>query len=148
MQIDGVVTAVAQPRVHAEGHVGRDHHFLNHELQRMRQAGAAVLRVGGQRGEAVFTVLVVGFLEPGRGADHAVFQRTALTVTGLVEGQQLVLGELRRLVQHGVDQVGRGILVALIGAQLGCVPELVQDELHILERRVVSVSDRHFSLLY
>ena len=147
VQVDGVVTAVAQPRVHAEGHVGRDHHFLDHELQRMRQAGAAVFRVGRQRGKAVFAVLVVGFLEPGRGPDHAVFQRAAFTVTSLVQGQQLVLGELRGLVQHGVDQVGRGILVTLVGAQLGSVPELVQDELHILERRVVSVGDWHLCLL-
>ena len=147
VQVDGAVTAVAQPRVHAESHVCRDHHFLDHELQRMRQAGAAVLGVGRQRGEAVFAVLIVGFLEPGRGADHAVFQHTAFAVTGLVQGQQLVFGELRCFLQHGIDQIGRGILVALIGAQLRSVPELVQDELHILERRVVSVSDRHFSLL-
>jgi hypothetical protein len=82
---------------------------------------------------AAFDIASIGVTEPRRGAHDAIFEDAADAVGGLVQGRQLVLGELRRLAEHRVGDFSRVV---------GKGAERIEHEAHIGERR--GVGHRHF----
>ena len=99
----------------AEAHVGRLPHLLHRGSQQPRHALAAEFRVERQRVPAALDEFLVDVDKAGRGAHHAVLQPGAHLVALAVERRQAVAGELGRLLEHGVDRVVGGVLVARQG---------------------------------
>ncbi len=136
--VQGVVGAVGEARVHAEGHVGGADQLHHQELERLRQALTADRRIAGERGPAGFAVGVVRFLEALGRTHNAVLEGTAFLVAGLVQGKQLVLAELRAFLQDGVDQIAARFLVSGQGGHAALVIEdLVEPEADIVQGRLV-----------
>ena len=64
------------------------------------------------RGPAAVAEQAIGLLEALGRAHHAVLEMTALLVAGAVERLQHLLADLRRLFEHGIDDVAGDVLEA------------------------------------
>ena len=146
VQVQRVVGAVAEARIHAERQVGGAEELLQHEVDDVGQALAAVFRIGGHSRPAAFDELGVGFREAGGGADHAVLVVAAFLVAGAVERLEHVFRQLGAFLQHGLDQVGRVVLVAGQFGKLGDGEDFVEHETNIVQRRLVGRHDGNLSL--
>ena len=102
--------ADAQHRQEAEGHVGRAEIFQHVAPQGEGQTLPAECRERGDRVPALLDVMLVGFLEPGRQADHAVFESRPLEIAHAVERRPFSGGELADAFHDGFHHVrfGRG----------------------------------------
>src|SRR5690606_24445512 len=70
-------------------------------------------------------------LEAARSVHHAVLEGAPFRVTTLVQREENVLAELRRLVDHGVEYVRSGLFIAREGAEPIDPDELVEDEAYV-----------------
>ena len=136
--VDRLIGAMGQARIHGEGHVGRRCHLGDGEAQHMRQALPAIFGVCRQTAPAAFDIGPVGFLESGwRGDAAIVVACAAFGVTDGIQRRQLVLEELRALLQDRVHQIGGRVGKAgQVGIALQ-VDELVQQELEVLYRGLI-----------
>jgi hypothetical protein len=114
---DGRIGAVGQARIHREGHVGRRAHLRERQVDHMRQALAAIGRLGAEGRPAAFDQLGVGLLEAGRGLDRMIgAPGAALLVADVIERRQDFAGEPSGLFDDLLDHVHRGVGE---GGQLG-----------------------------
>ena len=134
-----IVGALAQAGIDGEGEVGAGEHLVEGEVDQPRQALATPLGCGGDAGPAAGAEGRVRRLEPARRAHDAVLVAAALLVAGAVERCQLALGQPRRLLEHAVDQLGRGVLAAGQRGDRLASQQLVQDEPHVAQRGTVAV---------
>ena len=139
VRLQGADRALGQAGIEAESDVGGRQHLLDHLADALGQALAAPLGIEGQRRPAAVAEGVVGRLEAGGGADHAVLQHAALGVTDHVGGQDDLGGELGGLLQYAVDQIGGGVGELRIGVQPVVAVQLVQHEAHVAEGSVVGL---------
>ncbi|MCY1551075.1 hypothetical protein D9M68_873810 [compost metagenome] len=93
--------------------------------------------MAGEGVPAALDELPVGLEPTGCGGHIAIVPACALTVTGQVQGRQDALGELAGLTQDGIDEVGAEVVAAGQLIHLLQVSQLVQDELHVAQGRVV-----------
>jgi hypothetical protein len=125
---------VRQTGVHAERVVRRSDHLGDHELQGHGQFLPAVLRVARHATEARLVVLLVRVFEAFRHAHPLLTPVAPFLVTGTVQRRDDGLHQLRRLVEHGVDdltaQVGptRDLRVVLLDLE-----KVVEDEAHVAQ---------------
>ncbi len=138
MRLDGVGGTVAQARIHAPGPVGGAHHFTDHQADGMRQTLPAVGGIRGHGRPAAFNVLLVGFLEAGRGFHTVLAPGAAFAVAHRVQRRQYLFTELRTLLDDGVHHI-RGCVFRTfqIGVMLLAVEQLVHDEFDITQGRFV-----------
>ena len=92
-------------------------------------------RLERQRIPAALGIAPVRFLEAARRPHHAVLEPRALAVPDIVERRQHVARQLRRLLEHRVDQIGARLLAAGQERDLRQPGELVEGEAHIGEGR-------------
>ena len=98
---------VGQAGGHVEGLTGPVHQVIDDDAHHMGETLAAVLRVPGRGGPAVFAVQPEGRLERGGAADLAVFQNHPPFFPDLLEGSDLRPGKFQGLF----DQQVQGFLV-------------------------------------
>ena len=131
--------ALRQPRIHGEGHVGRAQELVDDLRHDHRQALAAELGRRRDADPAAFDDLLEGVLESGRRGHAAVAGAlAAFLVADAVERGQHLLAELGGLAEDRLDDVGRRIGEA---GQVGIavdVEDVVQQELHVFDRRLVA----------
>ena len=131
MRRERIVGAVAKAGIDGEREIGAGEHLLERDVDQFRQALAAPLGGGGDPGPAAGAERRVGRLESPRRSHDAVLVGAALLVAGAVQRRELALGKLGRLLEHAVDQLGRGLLAAWqLGERLR-TQQLVQDEPHV-----------------
>ena len=131
--------ALGQAGIHRERHVGRAQELVDDLRQDHRQALAAELGRRRDADPAAVDDLLEGVLEARR-RRHAAVGRAlaAFLVADAIERRQHVLAELRGLAEDRLDHVGRGVGEARqIGIALD-VEDVVQQELHVLDRRLVA----------
>ncbi len=139
-----VARAVREQRIRAPRQVRRIDHFLDRCADRLRQVLPAVLLGCDEAVPAARHVLVVGLLETLR-RFHAragfVVAAPFLVAHG-VERSEHLFGELRGLVEHGVDDVARGRFAARQARVLLLHAEHIEHrEAHVGERRGVFAHD-------
>ena len=147
VQLDHRGGTVGEQRVHAESQIRRAHHLVEDHADELRQPLAAVVRRHGDAGPAGIDEGLVGLLVALRCAHHAVLVVAAFLVRRAIERQQRVLAELGALLDHGVDHVGRGVLVAGQRGELAHVEQLVEHEAHVAKRRAIGLHHRLLSIL-
>ncbi len=134
---DGAIGAARQARIHAEGHVGRGHHLLDEEIERVRQPLPAVIGIGGERGPAALAEQRVGRLEALGRAHRAVLVGAALLVAAAVQREEHFLGDLGAFLEHRLEHVGRRLLVSRQLRQLADIEQFLQHEAIFAQRRLV-----------
>ena len=131
--------ALGQPRIHREGHVGRAQELVDDLRHEHRQALAAELGRRRDADPAAFDDLLEGVLEARRRGHAAVaLALAAFLVADAIERRQHLLAELGGLAENGLDDVGRCVGEA---GQIGIavdVEDVVQQELHVIDRRLVA----------
>ena len=137
MQRQRLVGAAGQPGIDAEGKIGRGDHLLDDEIDELGQALAAIGGIGGERGPAAGDEGAIGLGESGGRAHHAVLEMAALLVARPVERRQLPLAELGTGGEDGGDGVRRRLLMAGQPAQLPDIEQLLEQEAHLAQRRLV-----------
>ena len=129
---------MAYARVDSEAQVGRADQFLEHELEYVRQALAAVLGVAGEAGPAGCGKGLVCLLEASRRAHDAVLKSATLGIARGIQRQEFVLAEAGRLVEHRVHHVARCLLVARESCDRALViQEVVENKPDVVEWRFV-----------
>ena len=132
---DGLHRALGQHGDQAERHV-RGVPYLLH--RRRHQPGQPLAAMVGGEGHGVPTALdepPIGLDEAGRQGDAAVLQPAAFAVARRVERRQHLGTELAGLLQHGGNQVGRRLLAAGQGGDLGQPAHLLDGEQHVGDGR-------------
>ena len=138
---DRLHRALVEHRAQRKGHVGRRPHLLHGHAQRERQPLAAIVGREGQAVPAAVHILPVGVLKAVWRAYRAVVQHRALLVTDAVERRDGTGRQLARLVQHRIQQIGRGLGEAVDLAQIVEVAHGVEHEAHVADGRRIG---RHF----
>jgi hypothetical protein len=128
-----------QARIHAPGLVGGIDHLHEDVVDQLGQALAAVIGVRRQCRPARLDVLLVGFLEALRGGHHAVaLIGAALFVAALIDREDHLAAEFSGFLQHLIHGGGIDLGMRRHGLEfLLHVEQLVQDKLHIAQRRRV-----------
>ena len=102
-----------QAGIQAEGEIGSSRSSPRPAWRPSRQALAAIFWVAGERGPAALAELSIGVLEARGRAHHAIFEAAAfLDRRWRLREQHAPRPEFRRLFEHGVDEIGRELLVA------------------------------------
>ena len=130
--MDRRIGAMGQALIHVEGHVGRHEHLSHCRAQHIGHALATIGRVAIQPHPAARLHLVIGGLEAGGGAHHAVFQPTPLTVTDLVQRGQHFGGQFASLTQYGGGKVTLQLVIAR-DAGGGDIQHLMKQELQVFD---------------
>ena len=128
-----------QPRIHGEGHVGRAQELVDDLRHDRRQALAAEFERRRYSDPAAFDQLPEGVLKARR-RGHAAVGRAfaAFLVADAIERRQHMLAQFCSLAEHRLDDVGRGVREAgQVGVALD-VEDVVQQELRVLDRRLVA----------
>ena len=105
----------------------------------MRQPLAAHFRLGRQKRPAILDQLLVGFRKAIRRL-HAgiVMAHASLLVADRVQGEQNFLCKLAAFVENGIDEVRRGLLETRQVRIILDLQQVLQDELHVADWRVVA----------
>ena len=94
--------ALAEARIHAEGHVRRRDELVDDGGEHEGQALTAELRIAGEPDPAGGGIIGIGLLEPRRRFDAAVLRSAAaLDVADPVERRQHLLGKPGAFAKHG-----------------------------------------------
>ena len=139
MRLDRGGAAMGQAGIEAEAQVRRTDHLLDQLVDRLGQALPAPFRIVRQRAPAALAKLVVRLFEALRGADDAILPDAAFEIAARVERQQHLMGELGRLLDHRVDQVGGELLVPGEIAEAVIGEQLVDDEAHVAQRGLIDL---------
>ena len=87
--------------------------------------------IEGEPVPAALDISGIGLAKPRRGAHDTVFEHAAGAIGRLVERRQHVTGELRRLAEDRLDEVGSGRLVAGQPRQFLELGHLLEHKAHI-----------------
>ena len=144
VQIQRTVRPFRQAGIHAERHVGGADHFLQHAVDHMRHAHAAILRIGADTGPAAFAECFVGFFKTLGRAHDAVLVMATFGIAALVQREQNLLANLGPFLNHLIDDIRRGFLIPRQLRKLAGIEHFVQDETDIINRGFIG---RHGGLL-
>ena len=133
VHVDGVRGARGKARIGAEGEVGGTDHFGEARGDDLRQALAAIVGIGGEAVPAPFGERAVGLLEAGRGGDVTALEMAALHIARLVEGRELLLAQLRCLLEDGLYHIGRGLGETRQVAEALDLQQVVEDEAEVAQ---------------
>jgi hypothetical protein len=136
--------ALGEAGIHRPRHVCGGSEFVHRRSKRVRQALAAMVRIGGKPDPAGLAIGIVGLFESLRRC-HAVVLVTgaARLVAALVQRLQNFLAQFRTLAEYGFDHVRSGIgetgqIVVALKTE-----HFVEHEQDIVNRRLVA---RHIGL--
>ena len=141
MEQDRLDRTLGQQRAEAEAHVGRVPHLLHGGVDEPGQSLAAPLRVEHEPVPAGLDEGLVGRLPARRGAYLPVDEPGAIDIAGAVQRRQDVGGELRGLLEDGIDEIGRRVLEAGQLADSAKPGELDHDEAHVGDRGGIAGHD-------
>ena len=109
---------LGEHRTQREGVIGGLPHFADRRRHHFRQTLAAEVRFTTETVPAVVDKLAIGFLEPRRRSHLLVVPFGTIGVANAVERRQHLASELGRLLQDGIDHIGRGFLTSRQGHDL------------------------------
>ena len=140
MRMQGLISAMAQARIHRPCLVGRVHHFVERLVKHHRQALASVLGVATHRRPTAFDIFGVGRLETLRRRHlmGGLVEHTAFGIAAQIQRQQHFGSEFAALLEHCIDhvRVNLGMFRALLQF-IDNVEHLVHHELHVAQWRLV-----------
>ncbi len=132
---------MSQTRIHREGHVGRDHEFVDALRERRRKTLTAEFGRRGQADPAAVGQLLECLLEAGRRGDAGIIMAlAAFEIADAVQRLQHLLAEFSRLIEDRLAHIGRGIAEAgkiVIPVDL---KHVVEEEVHVFNGGFI---DRH-----
>ena len=134
MEQDRLDSPLGQQRTETEAHVGRVPHFLHGSVDEPGQSLTAPLRVEHEPVPAGLDECLIGLLPTRRGEHLPVDEPGAIDIAGTIQRRQDVGGELRGLLEDGLDEIGRRVLEAGQLADRAEPGELDHDEAHVGDR--------------
>ena len=139
-RLDG---AVREHGAQCEGDVGAVPHLLDQCRDHARQSLSAVFRMAGERVPAAFGEVAICIPPPARRPNRVLRPPAALAITDHVQRGQHAVRELARLLQDGHGEIQIDFVEVRQGRELAQRRNLLQDELHVLQRGKVFAHVAH-----
>ena len=140
MGVQALVSTMREAWVHGPGLVGAVEHLVKALVDDDGQALTTIGRVTTERGPSTGRELGKRLFEAVGGGHRACFSvpMTTLLIPRGIEGEQHLGSELSALFQYRGNRVGIGFGMGWQGFQnLGQFKQLVQNKLHVTQRRCV-----------
>ena len=137
MRFDGTDGAMGQCHDVAPGDIRGEAHFVEDDVQAVRQPLPTPLLVDGNGGPAIVAERIKRRLESRRHGDLAIIPGNAVLITAGAKRRQFIFGEFRAFGQDGIDQIPIDVTVTQRLILLLGIEDFVDQELHIADGRFV-----------